>query len=280
MLKNFGKFLLSLCLLTLLNRSFLAKGVEKTAVQFLDLGQSDCILILDKSKAVLIDTGYEKYKDKIYKHLQEEGVKELEYIILTHYHEDHFGNIINLCNNIKVKNVLLPKYYVDEERKNIILEKLKNLNVNIEIGSNQWSYKEGNLDLRAFVAAKCDKKNENNNSLIIYGIIDGLKYSFMGDAEAKLEKDFINKKLINNIDVLKVSHHGLHTSTSKVFLKALKPKVAVITSDGVESPSRRVIDNLNKYKTVILRTDEMNNIMIMSYIDEKEERYIRIYNKK
>ncbi len=36
-----------------------------------------------------------------------------------------------------------------------------------------------------------DSKNENNNSIVLFGKIDGIKYLFLGDCEQKEERDMI-----------------------------------------------------------------------------------------
>ena len=63
-----------------------------------------------------------------------------------------------------------------------------------------------------------DYKNENDNSNVMYLIIDNYKFLFTGDASKNIENNIINKYNLNNIDVLKVGHHGSNTSSSNTFI--------------------------------------------------------------
>ena len=92
------------------------------------------------------------------------------------------------------------------------------------------------------------------------------KFLFMADADKEVEKSIIEKYNLKDIDFLKVGHHGSNTSSSYEFLKKLSPKEAII-SCGVNNiyhhPHEEVINNLNKLKIKIRRTDKEGTI---SYI--------------
>ena len=50
----------------------------------------------------------------------------------------------------------------------------------------------------------------------------------MGDAGTEIEEDLIEKYNLQNIDVLKVGHHGSKTSSSKTFINEINPKYSII----------------------------------------------------
>ena len=84
----------------------------------------------------------------------------------------------------------------------------------------------------------------------------------MGDAGIEKEKDILEKYNLSNIDVLKVGHHGSRTSSSKEFIKEIKPKYGVISvgkNNMYGHPNREVLNNLANTK--IYRTDEDGSIM-------------------
>ena len=62
-----------------------------------------------------------------------------------------------------------------------------------------------------------DYENENDNSSVIYTQLNNHKFLFMGDAVADMEEDLINEYNLQDIDILKIGHHGSKTSSSKVF---------------------------------------------------------------
>ena len=104
--------------------------------------------------------------------------------------------------------------------------------------------------------------NENDNSSVIYFIYNKIKFLLMGDAEVNKENDIIKKYNLNNIDILKVGHHGSNTSSSKYFIDKINPKYSIISvgkNNWYGHPNKEVLDNLEKSK--IYRTDEDGSIM-------------------
>jgi len=69
-------------------------------------------------------------------------------------------------------------------------------------------------------------------------------------------------KEIENCDIIKIAHHGLNTSSTKVLLKVVNAKIAIITCDGVESPNKSVIERLEKLGTSIYRTDKDGTVVV------------------
>lgn len=80
----------------------------------LKLSVTNCFLIKNKTKYILIDTGYEYDYELFCKRLKEVGVTscEISHIILTHHHDDHCGLLNKLLeenNDIKVVMSYLAK---------------------------------------------------------------------------------------------------------------------------------------------------------------------------
>ena len=104
--------------------------------------------------------------------------------------------------------------------------------------------------------------NENDNSNVIYTGLNGYKFMFMGDASVTTEKDILDKYNINNIDVLKVGHHGSKTSSGKEFINIINPKHSIISvgkNNRYGHPNKEVLNVLDNSK--IYRTDEDGSIM-------------------
>lgn len=105
--------------------------------------------------------------------------------------------------------------------------------------------------------------DENNNSLVIYLNYNNYKFLFMGDAGIEREKDILKRYNLDNVDFLKVGHHGSDTSSSKDFISNIKPKYSIISvgkNNRYGHPNKEVLDILNKTK--IYRTDINGSIEI------------------
>ena len=105
--------------------------------------------------------------------------------------------------------------------------------------------------------------NENDNSSVIYTELNHHKFLFMGDAGVEVEEDLIEKYNLQDIDVLKIGHHGSKTSTSKLFIEEITPKISVISvgeNNKYNHPNSNVLKVLENTK--IYRTDKQGSIMI------------------
>lgn len=105
--------------------------------------------------------------------------------------------------------------------------------------------------------------NENNNSIVIYTLINNYKFLFMGDAGIEVEKNILHDYNIKNIDFLKVGHHGSNSSTSVEFINYINPKYSIISvgeNNRYNHPNKEVLNNLKN--TIIYRTDEFGSIVL------------------
>ena len=84
----------------------------------------------------------------------------------------------------------------------------------------------------------------------------------ISDSTCDLSKDLIEKYNFQNIDVLKVGHHGSKTSSSQEFIDKINPKYSVISvgkNNRYGHPNNDVLNILDKYK--IYRTDQDGSII-------------------
>lgn len=239
-----------------------------STITFLDIGQGDSALIeLPFNKGnILIDTGgnvkntdYSLVLNTTIPYLKKRGIKKINYLILTHGDYDHIGEAINLINNYKVDNVIFNiDSYNDLE--NNLIGVIKNKKINYYKGFNILNindYKFEFLNTRIY-------DNENDNSNIIYFVINNYKFLFMGDAGKIKESDLLKKYDLNDIDFLKVGHHGSNTSSSKDFINHIKPKYAIISVGKYNiygHPKDSVLHNLRNSN--IYRTDLDGSVEII-----------------
>ena len=167
------------------------------------------------------------------------------------------GEAINLVNNFKVENVIFNCGTYNELEKELIkVLEYKNIN-------NYSCIKELNIDdNKLYFLNNKDYGNENDNSSVIYTELNNLKFLFMWDAGVEVEEDLIEKYNLQDIDVLKVGHHGSKTSSSKEFINEINPKYSIISvgkNNRYGHPNDSVLDNLDKSK--IYRTDIDGSIM-------------------
>ena len=261
--RKLGYMLLALLLIIQYNSKIF---LTYARITMLDVGQGDSLLLeLPFNKGnVLIDTGglvdssYSLSKNITIPYLKSLSIKKIDYLVLSHGDFDHMGEAINFVNNFKVGKVILNCGSYNDLEKDLIkvLDKKK-----IDYYS---CIKELNIDNNKlyFLNTK-EYDNENDNSSVIYTELHGYKFMFMGDAGVKKEKDILDKYNLNNIDVLKVGHHGSNTSSSKVFIDSINPKYSLISvgkNNRYGHPKDSVLGILKNSK--IYRTDQNGSIEI------------------
>lgn len=79
-------------------------------IHFLNTIWSDIIILEDDGHVAFVDTGMADEFPIIKSYLDEMGVKKIDFILLTHFHRDHYGSIPALMENYEVGKVYLKAY--------------------------------------------------------------------------------------------------------------------------------------------------------------------------
>lgn len=85
--------------------------MDKLKIHFLNTIWSDAIILEKNNHYAFIDTGSKFYYPMIQSYLDEHNVKKIDFILLTHFHNDHYGNVTNIVRGYKVDKLYLKRYY-------------------------------------------------------------------------------------------------------------------------------------------------------------------------
>lgn len=249
------------------NKNIVSDNVKGMNVHFIDVGQGDSILIQVNSKNLLIDSGPSVSKDKLVKYLKSLKISKFDYVIASHPHEDHIGNMSYIIDNFEILNFYAPKVESNTKAFETMVESLviKDLKIKV-LKPNIKSINLGeNTKVEVFSPISNKYENLNNFSSIIKISYGTTSFLFTGDSEELSEKEVLTQGFDLKSDVLKVGHHGSSSSTSKRFLDAVDPSVAVISvgeDNSYGHPSQEVLSRLKDLP--IYRTDLDGNILIKS----------------
>lgn len=247
------KTYLILIILTIIFVKIYPKLDSNYYVTYLDVGQGDSSILITpyKKEIVMVDTGGNMFSNyhmsnNIILFLKSIGITKLDYLVLTHGDYDHMGEAINLVSNFKVGKVIFNCGRFNELEHKLIKELDKK---KIEYYS---CIKELNInDNKLYFLNDKDYGNENDNSSVIYTKLNNSKFLFMGDAGVEVEENLIEKYNLQDIDVLKVGHHGSKTSSSKKFIDEITPKYSIISvgkNNRYGHPNDSVLENLENSK--------------------------------
>lgn len=238
---------------------------DKLLIHYIDVDQGDAILIQFNNKNLLIDAGP---KNKVaFSYLKKQNIKKLDYVISTHPHEDHIGDMSYIINNFNISKFYSPKVETNTEAfKNMVLNLNKNglkitpitSEIELDLGGNIHCY---------VIPTYNESDNLNNYSPIIKIAYLNTSFIFSGDAETLREKEILNKGYNISADVIKIGHHGSNSSTSEEYLNEVNPKVAIIScgiGNDYGHPHKETLLKLRKKGIITFRTDINQTIILES----------------
>ncbi len=254
-------FLMAFFVLT--STVFCASVATKQAnVYFISTGNSDSILIADGGKFALIDGADNDDESMLVNYLSNHGVKDLEYLILTHPDADHCGGLDAVVRNFSIKNVFVGNGSADSKTYTDFINACMNKNLQPSVPLADKTFTLGNGSFK-FYNQKANYDDVNDDSLVSLYTIGNNKFLFMGDASKNVESTLS----IGKVDVLKVGHHGSKTASSDAFIKAVAPKYAVITcgkNNKYGHPHQETLNTLSKNKVTTYRTDLNGTVVATS----------------
>lgn len=263
---------------------------KKLKVYFFDIGQGDSILIQtpDRQK-ILIDAGA---NDRVVSKLEKALFifdRKIDLVLMTHGDSDHIVGFISIFPKYEVKNILLngdkdkdsTVFMINEDKieREVYTGKAKTYTANC---GDILSFGEGENKVNIYILNPIKDglimNDTNDNSIIAFLIYKEYSFLFLGDASQDIEnKIFLNiencfskeigenlKEKLENLTVLKVSHHGSNTGTSPNFLKQIKPEYSIISvgeNNRFNHPSKDSLETLEKYSKNILNTIESGDIV-------------------
>lgn len=241
------------------------------SIHYINVGQGDSILINVNNKNLLIDSGPKDSQNDLLNYLDNLNIHSLDYVIATHPHEDHIGNMSKIIEKYNVISFYSPKVSHTSKCFEDMITSLRNKNLKINIikaGTSSINLGPNTLVTVYSPINIIYDDNYNNYSPIIKIQFGKTSFMFTGDAEELVEKQVVKNNKNLKANVLKIGHHGSSTSSCKEFIDAVNPSVFVISVgkfNDFNHPSKSTLDLLNSYDNKkIFRTDNDGTIIIRS----------------
>lgn len=252
---------------------------KEMQVHFIDVGQGDSALVITPhGRAFMVDTGgvregsYDIGSRVDVPYLLHYGVKKLDYIFLTHAHDDHAGGVKGILTKIPVGAIGIGHEGAGDYLKTFgtgELGKIKKLLVPLQEGS---SIELDGVRIDMLYSPESRKVQEsqlqatgNEFSNLIRVSYGEASFLFTGDLIVEQEQQVLANGTNVASTVLKVGHHGSRTSSSQEFLTAVNPGWAVIScgyNNSFGHPHKEILNRLTSCtKAEILRTDQQGAIV-------------------
>lgn len=230
---------------------------DKLNIIYFYVGQADSTFVKLNNSTMLIDAGNNEDGKMIVNFLNQNNISKIDYLVATHADEDHIGGIDDILNSVKVNQLLIPTVGSSGSDYKNAIEAAKNNNVEIKnpVRGDKFNLDSANIEIMS--ALEGEDVSDNDSSIVMQMNYNTTKYLFMGDAEKEVE----NSRQWQEVDVLKVGHHGSNSSSSEKFLEQINPKYSIIEvgkNNSYNLPSSKALTRLKNINTKILRTDMAN----------------------
>ena len=250
-----------------------ARGLD---IYFIDVeGGQATLLVSPSGESMLIDTGYPGYGDRdvnrVVNAVKQAGLSKLDYLLVTHYHNDHAGNAAAIAAKVPVTTFVDhgPTVETDADARTLyesytraraaarhLLVKpgdkvpIRNLDFTIVTANGERiaqplvSPAPPNPGCASFKPKDTDASENARSvgSMIAFGrfrMID------LGDLTWNKEQELAcPNNLLGTVDVYLTTHHGMNQSGPAVLVHALRPRVAIMNNGptkGGEADAMQIV---------------------------------------
>ncbi|OGY94171.1 MAG: hypothetical protein A2406_01685 [Candidatus Komeilibacteria bacterium RIFOXYC1_FULL_37_11] len=237
---------------------------KQLEIYFLDVGQGDAILIRSpQGQNILIDGGPDNQLLSELGQVLPWWERQIDYVIVSHYHDDHLTGLIELLNKYKIKNVLVTAHQPDDFLYQVWADKLlaKNIKPTVVKAGDSFVASDG-LSWQV-ILADSEHEDYNENSLVIRLTYHNKSFLLTGDLGKVGEDKILSAGLAIDADYLKVGHHGSKYSSSAEFLEVVSPEICIIQSGKDNKFGHPHLETLKRLSAVgcqIMNTQDLGTI--------------------
>ena len=261
------------------------------SIRFIDVGQGDAALIECDGHHMLIDGGDKNHGANVYKALEQDQIRRLDMLVVSHFHVDHYGGIPDAIKNVTKIDLVLSNtdtylngkgededvnFEDSKKEKNVFADfnhAISMAGVNkITIPRNGEKYNLG----RAVVEIVDVSSSNKNDSLVLLVTYGDTRFLFTGDIEDSAQRRITDKYTNESdkefkIDLIKMPHHGSYTGTLYNFFRTFMPDYVVISvgaNNRYGHPDQETLDMMTNKKSgwtpKVFRTDKNGDIIVSS----------------
>ena len=208
-------------------------------VHFINVGQSDAILVEAPNQTLLMDTGdFTNDGEIVLQYLQKHDIHRLDYLVSSHADADHIGGHAAVIEYFETEAngigaIYDPGIAASTQTYERYLDAVERYNVTLyqtEAGDS-IPFDEASVDVLGPPRPYLANEDRNENSVVLKLTYGQTSVLLPGDAESAQEADLVDRYGSElQSTVLRAAHHGSQSSSTEAFLDAVNPQAVVITS--------------------------------------------------
>lgn len=236
-------------------------------LHFLDVGYGDATLVhLPEGGSILIDGGGPEQGSKVADALRRQGIRSLDYLLITHFHKDHAGGLEPVLKEFVSSRtqILIPWLPKDVEPE---VE-----SVRTEIEQRPYRIFSRGDRIKASSSVELEVRNPrgltgdpNEDSMVIRTVHQRVSILLAADIGLKTQQELVDEYGSGlQSQLIKIPHHA--GEAVEGFIQAVGAQDAILTigPNPYDSPNSEVLEMYRKAGAVIHRTDEDGNITVIS----------------
>jgi beta-lactamase superfamily II metal-dependent hydrolase len=245
----------------------IAQAAKTLDMYFVDVEGGQATLIVTPAKqSLLVDAGWPGFSGRdagrIAAAAKAAGVKQIDYLVVTHFHTDHVGGVLQLAEKLPVKTFVdhgpnnetgrnadeLNSTYAKAVAtgKHLVVkpgDKIPLKGVDVTVLTADGERIQSPVSGAGMPNPLCGRdfpedKTENARSLGVLITFGKFRMINLGDLTSRKEADLVcPENRVGAVDVYLTTHHGTNTSNADVIVHALKPRVAIMNNGAKKGGS-------------------------------------------
>ena len=206
-----------------------ADAPQGLRVEILSVGQGDCVLIRQGESTMMIDSSTSAQREDVRAALRTRRIDRIDYLVLTHPHEDHIGNARMIIESYTVSALLLSNAAEADTDQHLVTEAAARRGTPWRRGVTGERFALGAAEVEILYAPAVE--DANDSSMILRVTYGETAFLFTGDAEKAGEGALLSTVPAEKLqcDLLKAGHHGSENSTGEALLDAASPRYVPIS---------------------------------------------------
>lgn len=255
-----------------------------------NVGQGDASLIIYKNVQILVDAGQPNsgVEECLGNHIPFWD-RRIELVVITHPQLDHFGGFIDIFKSYTIDTIVLSSLDSSTKEYQVLKKSITASQVRIINPENNTRLGYGLMYLdvvwptekymrehsrmkdrpssESLVGIRETTGDLNNFSIVLIVRLASFEALFTGDVGPEVIPELLATRKFNDVEYIKIPHHGSRNGLTNELLEKTHPKIATISSGKGNSfghPHKEVLEMLNQAGVQVFRTDTVGEIEIVT----------------